>query len=149
LVIIDPVMAVLAASIDAYRDHDVRRVLQPLAQLAEETHVAILLVRHLTKQPGPKALYRGGGSIAFVGAARSVLLAAPDPDDPDPRTLAPIKSTLSAPPAALRFSLETTETGVLRVAFHGQSEHRADSLVAPPPAPTHDADPRAVANAMS
>jgi len=149
LVIIDPVMAVLAASIDAYRDHDVRRFLQPLAQLAEDTKVAMLLVRHLTKQPGPKALYRGGGSIAFAGAARSVLLVAPDPDDPDTRILAPIKSNLSAPPSALRFTLETTDSGVLRVAFHGHSDHRADSLVAPPPAPTHDTDPRAVSNAMS
>src|SRR5215469_14128925 len=116
LVIIDPVMAVLAASIDAYRDHDVRRFVNPLIQLAEDAAVAILLVRHLTKQPGPKALYRGSGSIAFTAAARSTLLVASDPDDPDSsRILAPIKNNLSAHAAPLRFGFDPTPDNVLRL----------------------------------
>jgi AAA domain len=146
LLIIDPVLAVLSASIDAYRDHDVRRFLHPLAALAEETNVAVLLVRHLTKQSGPKALYRGGGAIAFSGAARSVLLVAPDPDAPDStRVLAPIKNNLSPMASALSFTLEPTPSS-FRIAFTGPSQLRADQLVAPP---HDDDDPDAVSFAVS
>jgi len=147
LLIIDPVMAVLSAATDAYRDQDVRRVLGPLAALAAELNVAVLLVRHLTKQPGPKALYRGGGSIAFGGVARSVLLVAPDPDEPETRILAPVKSNLGPPPGALRFRLTTTAHNRLRVDWLGASTLHADQLVAPPP---KDQDaPHAVADAMT
>src|SRR5215510_7775153 len=146
LLIIDPVLAVLSASIDAYRDHDVRRFLQPLAALAEDLNVAILLVRHLTKQSGPKALYRGGGAIAFSGAPRSVLLVAPDPDSPDTtRILAPIKNNLSPMASALSFTLEPTAAS-FRIAFTGPSALRADQLVA---SPHEDDDPDAVAFAVS
>src|SRR5215475_8030502 len=73
LLLIDPLMAVLAASCDAYRDQDVRLLLNPLIALAKDIGVAILLVRHWTKAPGHKALYRGSGSIAFNAAGRSGL----------------------------------------------------------------------------
>src|SRR4051812_39128797 len=38
---------------------------------------------HLNKSPGGNALYRVGGSIGLVGAARSLLAFGRDPDDPD------------------------------------------------------------------
>ena len=64
-----------------YRDQDVR-ALAPLARLAERLVVAVVIVRHLTKNSSEgNPLYRGGGSIGFVGAARSGLLIASDPDD--------------------------------------------------------------------
>jgi hypothetical protein len=55
-----------------------------------------LLLRHLNKARGSDPLYRGGGSIGIVGAARSGLLVAPDPDDNDVRVLATVKNNLAA-----------------------------------------------------
>ena len=81
LVVVDPLMAMLTGAVDAHRDQDVRRALLPLANLAEETGVAIVVVRHLIKGMGSNPLYRGGGSIGIIGAARSGLLVMLDPED--------------------------------------------------------------------
>src|SRR5215475_12167913 len=105
LVVIDPIMGLIAAAFDAYRDQDVRLVLNPLTALAQETGCAILPVRHLTKSPGPKALYRGSGSIAFAAAARSLLVLGEDPDAPEThRILACPKHNLCPTPASPRFA---------------------------------------------
>lgn len=71
LIVFDPLSAHLGSEINPYRDQDVRRALLPLAQLAEQIGAAILVVRHLTKGFSSNPLYRGGGSIAFIGAARA------------------------------------------------------------------------------
>jgi len=75
LVIIDPLMAHLSGETNSNRDQDIRSALSPLAKLADETGVAILIIRHLNKtrsESSPK--YRGGGSIGIIGAARVGLM---------------------------------------------------------------------------
>jgi hypothetical protein len=132
LVVIDPLVAFLDAAIDSYRDQDVRRVLRELAALAAETGAAILIVRHLTKQMGSKALYRGGGSMGIGGAARSVLLLGADPEQPDTgRILAQVKNNLSPTAPALLFELEAIGETV-GITWRGATRHRADDLVQPP-----------------
>src|SRR5262249_22936941 len=98
LVVIDPLMAYLGGGVDAHRDQDVRRALAPLAKMVERTGAAGLAVRHLNKggASGGNPLYRGGGSIGIIGAARSGLLVARDPDDPERRVFAVTKSNLAA-----------------------------------------------------
>ena len=130
LVVIDPVMAYLGRETNSFRDQDVRRALAPLAAMAERTGVAVILVRHLNKAQGMQPLYRGGGSIGIIGAARFGLLVAPDPDDPEARVLAPTKSNLAKPPASLRFRLVSVAgTDVARVEYLGTSPYTADDLV--------------------
>lgn len=120
LVIVDPLMAFLPGEIDAYRDQDVRRTLRPLAAVAERTGAAIVIVRHLRKGSGT-ALYRGGGSIGIVGAARSALMVAVDPDDDGARVIAPSKSNLSQLAPALRWRLVDVG-GVARVEWLGVAD---------------------------
>jgi hypothetical protein len=83
LIIVDPLNAFLSGSIDSWKDHGIRRALAPLARLAEEHDCAVLVIVHLNKQRGGDPLYRIGGSIGQVGAARSILGFGRDPDDPD------------------------------------------------------------------
>jgi RecA-family ATPase len=128
LVIVDPLMAYLAGPVDAHRDKDIRRALMPLAQLAEETGVAIVLIRHLVKSGGVNPLYRGGGSIGIVGACRSGLLVCTDPEVEGARILSSTKSNLSAPPASLTYVLEAPND-VLRIRWTGTSAHTAASLL--------------------
>lgn len=104
LVIIDPVSAYLGST-DSHRDAEVRSLMAPLAAVAERTGAAIIGVMHLAKSTQRPAIYRAVGSIAFAAAARIVLAVAADPDRDDRRILAPIKSNLSAPPAALAYTL--------------------------------------------
>lgn len=104
VLIIDPVSAYLGTT-DSHRDAEVRGLMAPLALLAERTGVAILGVMHLCKSSQRPAIYRAVGSIAFAAAARIVLAVAPDPDRDGRRIVASIKSNLSAPSAALAYTL--------------------------------------------
>ena len=128
LVILDPLTAYLGGGVNAHKDHDVRRALAPLAKAAEQTGAAVVVVRHLTKQTGGQAITAGGGSIGIIGAARSALLVAQDPDDPERRVLAVSKSNLAKIPESLSFRLEDTN-GWARVRWEGASVHTADRLV--------------------
>jgi hypothetical protein len=132
LVIIDPLMAFLPSEVNSHRDQDVRRALAPLARLAERTGAAIVVVRHLNKATGGNALYRGGGSIGIVGAARSGLLVAKHPEDDGRRVLASIKSNLAAPAPSLVFSLSSTESGAVRVDWKGETPLDASALLSAP-----------------
>lgn len=106
LLIVDPLMAYLGADTNAHRDQDVRRALAPLAALLDRTGCAGLLIRHLNKAQASAALYRGGGSIGIIGAARFGLLVARDPEDDAARILAPTKCNIGPEPPALRYRLE-------------------------------------------
>jgi len=131
LVIVDPLMAYLPDERDSHRDQDIRRALAPLAALAARTGVAVLVVRHLNKSSGGNPLYRGGGSIGIIGAARSGLLVALDPNDPDGgrRILAVTKANLAALPPALAFHVETQDD-VPRIVWEGETSHTAEALLA-------------------
>ena len=104
LVVVDPIAALLAG-VDAHRDSDVRSSLQPLADFAERFGVAVLAIAHLNKRDAERALYRVGGSIGFVGLARSVLLAAIDPED-GRRAIAPLKCNLAAMPDPIEYRID-------------------------------------------
>ena len=133
LLLIDVLMAYLPTGVDSHKDQDIRRVLSRLSELADRTGCTILLIRHLNKTTGRDPLYRGGGSIGIVGAARAGLLVAPDPDDPERRVLASIKSNLGPPPESLTYRLvEGGDYGVARVQWEGATTHTAHGLLASP-----------------
>ncbi len=132
LVVVDPLMAFLGAEVNSNRDQDVRRALYRLKLLAESTGVAVLVVRHLNKMPSANPLYRGGGSIGIVGAARAGLLVAPDPDDETDtrRVLAVSKSNLAAKPASLAYRIVGDDLyDTARVVWEGATSHTAEGLL--------------------
>lgn len=129
LVIIDPLMAFLSGKSNAHVDQDIRRALAPLARMAERTGAAVLLVRHLNKSQGGNALYRGGGSIGIIGAARSGLLAGEHPEEDGLLVLAGQKSNLSTPPDSLAYRIVTAANGAARIEYAGVTEARADALL--------------------
>lgn len=105
----------------------------PLAKMAEETCAAILLVRHLSKSGGPNAVYRGGGSIGIIGAARAGLLVARDPEDEERCIIAVSKLNLAQKPPALAYRLVPGDRhDVARVKWEGTTAHLADDLLALP-----------------
>src|SRR5207249_502452 len=81
LVVIDPVMAFLDPSVLIASDQSVRRALLPLTRLAGRHDCAVKMVRHLNKRGTRQSLYRGGGSIGFLGACRSGWLIARHPHE--------------------------------------------------------------------
>jgi RecA-family ATPase len=132
LVVIDVLMAFLGDTVNSHRDQDVRRVLAALAAIADETGATIVLLRHLNKTTGGSALYRGGGSIGIIGAARAGFVVAADPDDDSGRRriLAVTKMNLAEEPPSISYTLEGTDSGVARVVWGEVSQHRANTLLA-------------------
>jgi RecA-family ATPase len=101
--------------------------------VAQRRRCAVVYLRHLNKSNGTKAIYRGGGSIAIIGAARSGMLVARDPDDETGKlkVLAHTKHNLSAEQPSLTYQLEYVEAlGVCRLQWQGESAKKADDLLA-------------------
>jgi len=142
LVIIDPLMAHLSATLNSWNHHEIRRALTPLARLAEELTVSILVIAHLNKDVTKAAIDRIGGSVGISNAARSVLFAGPDPDDPDGKVkmLAHPKCNVGLEQPTLRYRTEsvTLPTGsetieTTRIVWEGEAPGiTADDLVAKP-----------------
>ena len=110
LVVIDPLDAYLAG-IDSHRNADVRAVLAPWARMLEETGAGGLGVHHLNKDAATaNALYRAGGSLAYVAAARSVFGVVNDPDEEGRRLLLSVKLNVAAKPDGLGYRV--TERGI-------------------------------------
>jgi hypothetical protein len=131
LVIIDPLVAFLADWVNSHKDQQVRRALTPLSKMAETTGATVLAIRHLNKSPGAPALYRGGGSIGMLAAARLVLVAAHDPDNDGQRLLAPLKSNLAPKAETLAYRIipnEQYDCG--EIAWHGTSKRTAAEILA-------------------
>lgn len=129
LVIVDPLMAFFAGSVDSNKDADVRRVFAELKELAEQRHSTILVIRHLNKSNVGKAIYRGGGSIGIVGAARSALLVGRDPEYPDKALLAVTKSNYAQMPPSIRYSINN-DAGSGLIHWEAETGHDADELLA-------------------
>lgn len=95
LVVLDPIQQYLG-DIDMHRANAVRPLLSHLARLAEREHCAIVCVRHVAKsgQGAGKAIYRGLGSIDFIGAARTGLFVEEHPLNKDKVLLCQTKSNI-------------------------------------------------------
>jgi hypothetical protein len=131
LVVLDPLMAVLGRNIDSSRDQDVREVFTPLAQLAERTGCAILIIRHLNKGSSDNILYRGAGSIGIIAAARTGLLVAHDPDDEQKRVFATVKNNLSKMAPNLTYQIVENERGIPYIQWLGENHHSTLTLLHP------------------
>lgn len=107
LVIMDPLNAYLGG-VDSHKAAEVRAVLAPLSAMAERTGVAVLVVHHLNKGTSANALYRAGGSLDFVAAARSVLGVAPDPNEPERRQLVSVKVNIAQRPVGLGYRVKSS-----------------------------------------
>ena len=130
LAVIDPVMAFLDDRVLSASDQSVRRALAPLIHLAEKHRCSLLMHRHLNKQVGGRALYRGLGSIAFVAACRVALLVGRDPLAPDRCVLAQVRNSLAPLQPSLAYQVTAAEGGVPVVEWLGPSPVTADELLA-------------------
>ncbi len=104
LVVIDPASAYLGEK-DGHRNDEIRGLLAPLSKLAEETDAAIVLVTHMSKSGGGRAMYRAMGSLAFIAAARAAWLVVKDKDNAARRLMLPVKNNIGNDRDGLAYSL--------------------------------------------
>ena len=143
LVIVDVLMAYLAGDVNAHRDQDIRRALHVLSAAAARRGCCVLVLRHLNKSGGANAMYRGGGSIGIIGAARAGFMCGRDPEDETGarRIFANVKMNIAAEPPSLAYQLVYDELhDVARVGWLGASEHRAIDLLSDPGDPDERSD---------
>jgi hypothetical protein len=126
LLVIDPLNAYLQG-VDSHKDQDIRVCLARMAKMAQDTRVAVLIVRHLVKA-NVRAIHRGGGSMGIIGAARSGMVLAKNPDDESIRVLASVKNNLAPAPRSLAFRFESG-ADASRIVCTGFDRHGADDLM--------------------
>jgi hypothetical protein len=116
LIIIDPLFAYTAG--DPCKGDNARSITNHLKQIAEERHCAMVLVRHVGKSKGfgdPRAA--GLYSIEWQAAARSVLLAGCDPDNPEKRALTQTKNNLSKIADSLGYTIQSDPSSPSKARF--------------------------------
>lgn len=130
LVVIDPLMAYLPETTNAHRDQQMRRLLAPLADLAGEFGAVVAALRHLNKSAATSAMYRGGGSIGIIGAARLGILVGKDPNDSTGkrRVIAAHKQNLADDGATLAYHVESVGD-VSRIVWDGASSVCAQDML--------------------
>jgi archaellum biogenesis ATPase FlaH len=131
LMVVDPIQSYLGSGVDLHRSNETRPVMDGLAKLAEKHGCAILLLRHLSKQVGGKAIHRGLGSVDLTGAVRSEILAGSLPDDADARAMVHIKSNVGRTGRALGYSID----GQGHFEWTGDCQITAEDLLAAPTGP--------------
>lgn len=109
LVIIDPLMAYMGKT-DTFKDSDIRGAMAPLVPMIERHNASLLVIMHLNKNDKSRAIYRVGGSVAFVGLARLGFLFGRDSQDPDRRVMASVKANICQ--AAPSWGFRITDQGV-------------------------------------
>src|SRR5262249_15798527 len=124
--IFDPIIS-FTGKADTSKASEVRAFLSPLMVLAETYSFACIIIIHLNKQTGSRAMYRGNGSIDFVAACRSAFLVAEDPEHPERRVLAHVKNTIRRRQPSLTYCI--TDNGGFQ--WGEEVSVTADDLLAP------------------
>lgn len=104
-VFLDPLSAFMGEKVDSHKDANVRWVLGPVADLAEQLRVGIIGILHLNKAAGQAAAYRTMGSVAFVAAARAVWGVVRDKTDREKRLFLRVKCNLARPKPGLSYTI--------------------------------------------
>lgn len=131
LLIVDPLFAYIGGGVDTGKDHHIRNVLSPLKATVERNGTAVVVLRHLNKAMGMATLYRGGGSIGIIGAARVGLIAFKDDEDQEGkrRILAIQKSNLAEDPPSLMYRVVGVNGGkVSRIEWLGETHKGVEAM---------------------
>lgn len=94
LILLDPLISRLDGKLDTHRDAEVRRALEPLSALADQSHAVVLGLIHVNKSGGTDPLSTVMASRAFTAVSRAVLYVVTDPDDEHARLLGQAKNNL-------------------------------------------------------
>ena len=125
LIILDPIQAYVGEKTDMNKANEIRPIFRRLAEVAERTGCAVVLIGHLNKAAGGQSAYRGLGSIDFRAAARSVLLIGRVKREPNVRVIIHDKSSLAPEGKPVAFCLDP-ETGFEWI---GEYDITADELL--------------------
>lgn len=136
LLILDPLLSMIDASVNDYRAREVRAALEPLVTVADETRCTVYAIAHFTKANGTDPLLLIGGSAGFGQLVRAALGFARD-DDTGESVVSTIKNNLGREDLpSLSYTIEpvTLETpsgpsDVSRLVFGAESERHVRDML--------------------
>lgn len=136
LVILDPILSVIHASIDSYKSRDVRLALDPLSKMADRTGALLLGIAHFNKASGTDPASLLSDSHAFRDVPRAMLAFAKDNTSGE-RVMSQGKNSLGRDDLpSLSYTLDTatlaTDHGVAETSvfsFGGESERSVSDLL--------------------
>lgn len=106
LVVFDTVNTYIGKA-DTHKSAEVQQAFKTFVEIARRFNCSVLVLRHLNKSSGDRAIYRGQGSIAFTGLARVVMTVGEHPEEYGTRVMAITKINVTKPPRALTFRIES------------------------------------------
>lgn len=117
LLIIDPIVSAIAG--DSHKNAEVRRGLQPLADLVSSTDCALLGITHFSKGTGGREpVERITGSLAFTAVPRVVMVAAKHQEESevgdDKRLFLRAKSNIGRDDGGFEYQLKQAELKTVR-----------------------------------
>lgn len=115
LCVLDPLAAHLSQGISRHTD-SIRRITNPLEEVAAETGCAFIVVEHVLKRVSPNAppiAAIGGSGSGITAAARMAYIFGTDPEDDERRVLCSVKSNIREMPAPFAFETDSEELAVV------------------------------------
>lgn len=108
LLVLDPLSAYIGDDTNMNLANECRNKFNYLIKVAKETNCAVVIIGHLNKAQGMKAINRTNGSMDIVGAVRSALIIAKtdEKNKPNERVLVMQKSNLAPTGKAIIFSVD-------------------------------------------
>lgn len=129
LLILDPLFAYVPSGQDMYKPNVIRQLLSFLKDIAETGETAVLIIRHLTKAKHDKAIYRGGGSMDVIGAARSAFLVCEHPNDSSTKLVVHIKHNIAKRGQTQSYEIFADDGGMATLNWLGPSDITIDDLI--------------------
>lgn len=125
LMVIDPIGSYMTGKkrdVDTWKDSDVRDVLRPWQELAEQLNIAVLFIAHFNKGKSARAAEKVTGAAAFTTTTRITYLVGkpgadwleglgvePAPEGSGDRVMVSIKRNIGADPPPLVFGVDRVE----------------------------------------
>lgn len=124
LMIFDPLTSYIGGDVAINQANEVRTRFNHIVDIAKRTGCAIVIVSHMNKMSGTKAIYRTLGSIDIVGTARSSLVIGTSKDDPEIKIMTVQKANLAEKGVAVQFEIQDGKVNWL-----GTTNITADELL--------------------
>jgi hypothetical protein len=105
---IDPLSSFTTKSLTV--ESSSRQILDRLGKLAHKFNLAVIVVRHLTKNESSSLCHRGLGSVGIGARARSAFMFLPDPKDNTVKLMIHVKHNWSAEQPTPRFEPKVVST---------------------------------------
>lgn len=151
LIVVDPVNSFFGDGVESNADKDLRPIYHAMKAFAEKMNIAWLLVAHLNKNQAASAVNRTSGAKTMINAPRVTWIFSKDPKDPDRILLMAQKVNISkAKTLAFRIVGVPFEFGdgrppedVPKIVWEGETDHRADDVLADTNNPSKRGDSKA------